>query len=399
MSWLRFFRRKRADAELQQEIDVYLAEEIAENIGRGMASEEAQRQARIKLGNPQRVREELWSQNTVAFVDNIWRDLKYAARTLRRTPGFSVIAILVIALGIGASVALFAVVRGVLLKPLPFNEPDRLMMVYERGVAGDLQSNPFNVVAGAMYAEWRKQNRSFDDLALVGFEEPNLSGDEGQLPEKVHSEKCTWNLLRMLGVKPVLGRDFTASDDQPSANGTVLLSWSLWKRRFGGDPGILNKTINLDGTPYTVIGVLPVWFSFPDASNQLWTPVYHDDPPGSYQLTSLGNHSFRVLGRLRDGVTPAQGLADIALITRRVHDQHLDDPFVATTANARPLIDDMVGNVRSPLLVLLAAAGCVLLIACLNVGNLLVARSAARRKELAIRAALGVGASAYCASV
>ncbi len=391
MNWIRFFRRKRADAELQQEIDGYLAEEVAENIARGIPPTEAQRHARIKLGNRQRIREDLWQQNTIRAIDSLWRDLRYTARTLRRTPMFSVIAVLVMTLGIGASVALFTVVRGVLLKPLPFKDPDRLLMVYERGIGGDLQQPPFNIVSGAMYGEWRKQNHSFSDLALVGFDESNLSSGGGQLPEKVHSAKCTWNLLRSLGVKPALGRDFTASDDEPSANGTVLLSWSLWNRRFGGDRAILNQTIHLDGSAHTVIGVLPEWFAFPSASTQLWIPVYHEDPPNKPTMTSLGNHSFRVIGRLREGMTPAQGIADLSLITKHVHDQHLDNAFVGMAANARPLLDDMVGDFRRPLLVLLAAACCVLLIACLNIANLLVARSAARRKELAIRLALGGG--------
>ncbi len=293
------------------------------------------------------------------------------------------------ALGIGASVALFAVVRGVLLKPLPFKGSDQLLMIYEHGIGGDLQKPLFDVVSGAMYAEWRKQNHSFSDLALVGYNGTNLSGDGGQLPEQLHSATCTWNLLRTFGVQPALGRAFAASDDQPSANGTVLLSWSLWKRRYGGDSSILNRTIHLDGKPYTVIGILPAWFAFPSASTQLLTPVYHDNPPR--ELTSLGNHSFLVVGRLREGSTLAQGVADLSLITKRVHDQHLDNAFVGMAANARPLLDDMVGDFRRPLLVLLAAAGCVLLIACLNVANLLVARSVARRKELAIRSALGGG--------
>ena len=389
MSWFRFFRRKRADAELQQEIDVYLAEEAAENIARGMPPTEAERQARIKLGNRQRIREDLWQQNTLGVVDSLWRELKYAARTLRRTPGFSIIAILVMALGIGTSVALFTVVRGVLLKPLPFTAPDRLLMLYERGEGGDIRSNLFNVVSGALYAEWRKENRSFLDLALIGYDESNLTSDGGQLPEKVQSGRCTWNLLRTLGVKPALGRDFAASDDLPAANGTVVLSWSLWKRRFAGDPAILNQTLHLNGNPYTVIGVLPAWFALSGPPNQLWTPVYHDNPGN--ELTELGNHSFHVVGRLRDGIDPSQAIADLSLITRRVHDEHLDNPYIGIAANARPLIDDMVGNFKTPLLVLLAAAGCVLLIACLNVANLLVARAAARRKELAIRSALGGG--------
>lgn len=278
MNWLRIFGRKRADAELQQEIDGYLAEEIAENIARGMPPMEAERQARIKLGNRQRVREELWQQNTITALNNLRRDVRYAARALRRSPGFSAIAVLVMALGIGANVALFTVVRSVLLKPLPFRDAERLLMLYERGIGGDYQGDQFNVVAGAMFAEWRKQNRSFANIALFGEDEFNLSGASGQLPEKVHGANCTWNLLPTLGVQPALGRNFTVSDDRPSASGTVLLGWSLWKRRFGGDPAIINQIIHLNGHPYTVIGILPAWFAFPNASNTTVVDRVHDLP-------------------------------------------------------------------------------------------------------------------------
>jgi putative ABC transport system permease protein len=147
-------------------------------------------------------------------------------------------------------------------------------------------------------------------------------------------------------VQPAIGRNFTASDDQPSANGTVLISWSLWKRRFAGDAGILNQTIHLNGRSYTVIGILPAWFHFPGTTTQVWTPIYHDKPEKWMQ--QLGSHDFAVIGRLRPRVTPEQGVADLSVITRRLHDQHLDNPFVSKAANMKPLLESVVGDIRRP---------------------------------------------------
>src|ERR1700679_1239282 len=152
-----------------------------------------------------------------------------------------------------------------------------------------------------------------------------LSGSGGLLPEKLNSALFSWDMLRTLGVQPALGRDFAQADDSPGANGTVLLSHGLWKRRFGGDPAILNQTISLDAQPYTVIGVMPAWFDFPDPSTQLWTPVYHDKPED--MMLPFSNHMFRVVGRLKPGVSVSQGVADLSIISQRIHNEHLNDPF------------------------------------------------------------------------
>src|SRR5438477_441366 len=293
--------------------------------------------------------------------------------------------ILVIAIGIGANVALFTVVRSVLLKPLPFKEPERLLRLYEHSADEKI---PYNQVAAGIFAEWKRQSHSFSDLAIVSTSgEYNLSGAGGQLPERVRAVEFSSDLLPTLGVEPALGRGFTAADDEPSANATTILSWGLWKRRFGGDPSILNHTIRVNAKAYTVIGIMPSWFAYPEQGVQLWVPIYHEESPKDMQV--LDSHDFVPVGRLKSGVTETQARAEISLIVRRLHDEHLDNPFVSKAAETRPLLEDMVGDIKTPLYILLGATGCVLLIACLNVANLLVARAAARRKELAIRAALG----------
>ena len=384
MNWRRFFLRRRRDAELQEEISIHLAAEIEDNLARGNLLDEARRAALLKFGNQQQVRERVWRQNTIWLLDSLWRNGKYAVRLLRRSPGFAVVSILVIALGIGVNAALFTVVRGVLLKPLPFADPQRLVRLYEDTFNHRFA---FNSSAAGMFSEWEKQSQSFSGMAISRHASYNLSGTGRQLPENVQASLFSASMLPVLGVEPTLGRNFSAAEDSPRANGTVLLSWSLWKRRFGGERSVLGQTILLDGRGYTVIGVMPSWFAYPSSTVQLWTAASHERAAKEMQV--LDNHNFQAVGRLKPGVSLTEAENELSLITLRIHNAHADDPFISSGAHCRFLLESLVGNVRTPLLILMCATGCVLLIACLNIANLLVARSMARRRELAIRTALG----------
>lgn len=379
------FRRGSAARELDAELAFHLERQIDENRAAGMPPEEARLAALRTFGNPALLRDQAhatWSWNG---LESALRDLRYGLRTLRRTPGFTAIAVLVMALGIGANVALFTVVRSVILRPLPYPHQEQLTALYEQ----TSDQFPFNNLAPGVFTEWQKQQQSFVDLAMYGQAQFNIAASAGQPPEKLEGSACGWDLPALLGIQPALGRSFNASEDRWGAPGTVLLSWGLWQRRFGGDPGIVNRTIALNGRAYTVIGVMPAGFAFPTASIQLWTPLRNYMPPD--RMDGLGAHNYRGIARLRPGVSAEQATADLSVITRRVHNEHLDNAFVSKAASARPLLVDTAGDLTRPLYILLAATGCVLLIACLNVANLLVARAAARSRELAIRTALGGG--------
>src|SRR5215470_9836878 len=381
MKWWRIVKR---DTDLERELQSDLQLEEEEQREHGIAPEEARYAALRAFGNPSVIREqarEVWSWGR---LETLLRDLRISIRTLARQPGFSVVAMLVIAVGIGATVSLFTVVWSVLLKPLPFDRPDELVRLYETS-----ERFPANGPAPGIFAEWKRQSRSFSSLALYkDWPQYNLS-DGGTLPEQVRGSTCSWDLFATLGVQPFIGRSFTAEDDQPSANGTVILSWSLWKRRFGGDASVIGRKINLDAKPYTIIGVMPRWFAFHEQKVQIFLPVYHEKTPA--EMAKIDNHGFRVIGRLKPSVSRQQAAQEVSAIVRRIHDAHLDNAFLSNGAGIQPLIDYLIGDIKPALYMLLAATGCMLLIACLNVANLLTARSAARRRELAIRTVLGGG--------
>ena len=288
MSWSRFLHRKRSDAELQDEIESFLTQETADNEARGMRPEEARRQARIKLGNAQRVRESLWARNSPLAIMNIGHDFKYAFRTLSRTPGFSIIAVAVMALCIGAAASLFTIVRSVLLRPLPFRDPGRLVMVYEhhRGARANTTDFEYNPVAPADFYDWRSKTQGFEDMAIMGYAGYSLTGERGELPEAVRAAAGSWNLFPLLGVEPALGRTFTESEDRRGTT-VVMLTWSAFQRRFAGDAKIVGRQIHLDGRPFTVVGVLPSWFSYPDAGIQLWVPYKADATPEALAASRL----------------------------------------------------------------------------------------------------------------
>ena len=375
--------RRREGERLNAELQFHLDQQIAENIAAGMAPEEARTAALRSFGNPVAVREQARENWSWAWLERLLRDTRIAARTLLRAPGFALTAVLIMALGIGATVALFTVVRSVLLRPLPFSDPNRLVMLY--GKQGD-PPGP-NVVAAGDFYEWQKAGRGFEQMAIWRISGFNLSGNAGELPEFVNAGAGSWNLFATLGVQPVLGRTFTAADDEHSAAPTAMLTWSFFERRFNGNHAVLGQTVLLNGRPYTIRGVLPKWFSYPDPKIQLWVPFQIDTPPGVLQ-THYG-HSSHVVARLRPGVSVSGAVAEISAVQHQLYLRLNGGGPIAQGVVSRPMLEDVVGDVKTPLYTLLAAVGCLLLIACLNLSNLLVARSAARRRETAIRTALG----------
>ena len=382
---MRRVRSRKRDADLERELQSDLELEEEEQRERGLSAEEAHYAARRAFGNTTLIREQTRAVWGWGWLERLVRDMKYGTRTLLRSPGFAIVSVLVMALGIGATVSLFTMVRAVLLRPLPFRDSGKLVMLYEhfrQSKGGD----GFNAVAPGDYRDWRSRTHGFEDMAAMRGYGGIFSGVHSELPEVAQSAGGAANLFPLLGVTPAFGRTFTADEDQPSSRPVVVLTWSFFQRRFGGDTSIIGKQVHLDTVPTTVVGVLPSWFTYPDARIQFWVPYAQTFTESDYGIHD--GHQSQVVARLKLGVSLAAATHEVSALQYQIHLANGVKP-VAEDVWSRPMIDDLVKSVRTQLLVLLCSVGCMLLIACLNLSNLLVARAAARRKEVAIRGALG----------
>jgi putative ABC transport system permease protein len=381
-----WFADENRDRDLGEELESVIQMHTDEYLSAGMTRDEARRRALIEVGGVEQVRQAARDGRGFPWLEGLARDFKYALRTLLRTPGFSLVAIAVMAIGIGASVALFTVVRSVLLRPLPFPHSERLVAIYSQrdrskpDALGDYNSS------GDFY-DWQKASHRYEQMAIWRWSGYNMSGTGGELPEFLNAGTCSWNLFATLGANPALGRFFNEDDDHAGAGRAVVLSWSFFQRRFNGDPATLGKTVRLNSQDYTVIGVLPPGFQYPNPKIQLWVPWQ----VGESQITVSSHyiHIAHVVARLKAGASPSAALQELSAVQYGLYIRLRGPGPMEQGVIAIPLLEDMVGNVKQPLYVLLAAVVCLLLIACLNLSNLLVARSAARRREMAIRSALG----------
>jgi putative ABC transport system permease protein len=379
MTIRRFMHRRRKDEDLAEEIEAHLAHEQDQNAERGLSPQEARRQARLRFGNPHATRERVWRYRSFPLVEDAWRNLRFAVRSLARTPGFTSIAILVIAVGIGVNTAVFSVINAVLLKPLPYPDPQALVQLVTTSSEG-----PYPDASIPEYNIWQQQSAIFQQVAAYGGGAGiNLTG--GDHPEQLLGNRVTAGYFALFGAPVVAGRTFTAREDSPNGGHVAVLSYGLWKRRYGGDPKIVGSTIQLDGQPWLVVGVIGRNF-VTDTPADLWVPFQFD--LNSREMV----HGFDVAARLKPGITSAQANAQLRLAAEQFRRSYGSNSMPPDGGfGVVPLQESMIGNTRFPLLVLLGAVGFVLLIACANVANLLLARASIRKRELATRAALGAG--------
>jgi len=370
-------KRERMMKDLEEDIREHIETETQDNIARGMPPEEAHYAAIRKFGNVMRVEEDTRDVWSFVWLEQFWQDIRYAFRMLRKSRGFTAVAVLTLALAIGATTAIFSVVYGVLLQPLPYTDSNRIMSVFEVNSSGT-----WSRVADPNFDDFRDQSRSFQSIAKYHAGIASVSG--ASEPTRTTVAAVSPGFLKVLGVQPILGRDFGAGDAKKGAGPTVLVSYGYWRQYLGSSRDLAQSHLKIDGGLFSIVGVLPSGFRFP-ADVDLWLPADLDG-----ENPSRTSHNYSVVGRLRDGTTVQQANLDISAIARRIHDTSSEQgDYLLKDGIVVPLQDAITGKARSSLLLLLGAVGFLLLVACANVANLLLAQASVRERELAIRSALG----------
>src|SRR6267142_5402762 len=380
-------RRERLDHDRDEELRSHLEMRAADNLAAGMSPEQARHEAQKRFGNTTLLKEDTREMDIVGWLDEAARDFRHALRMLLRNPGFTVVAVLTLALGIGANTAIFSVINSVLLRPLPYHDPGSLVMVWE---TNSQHPNPHNTVSPPNFLDWQSRSTVFSSMAYIVDVRGNLTGNGD--PEEIVVQAVSSNFFSLLGVPPLLGPGFTPENGQPGHDNVVILSYGLWKDRFAGDPAIVGKPILLNGKPQIVVGVAPQnfnWFikdgSLTGAKPRMWSPFVF---PQSFRDHQQIGRFLTVAARLKPGVSSREAQAEMTAIAAQLEREYPDfDGHWGV--NVVPLRQQISGELRPALLILFGAVAFVLLIACANVSSLLLARAASREREMAIRTAIG----------